>query len=516
MLALILNSLKILKSFALFIYSLYLSYGCSRLRIASTSGSRTPQQTPICRGLKPRAAIDIPSGHRCSYPFHENSLGMRISSCGGSPDGNSTFQHVRSLLTKSRDMSSTRHIRNGRWEWLMSQPGQLGGLTPLKSGSRRQIPGYPVTPAFARGGCYHRSLARCSGPRTNSRKNPEITSIRLIMDTEDPSTAAAKSLGSRVSVACLPCRNRHVRCDAQQPVCIRCSSEGRTCQYVKSRRGGLTRTRLAERRQARANNGPVTRSPSTTSPESGSPGRGVGQEYQAPADGFLRSPLEYRVRCTTESENGHSDETPESIFDIQFTNIETDFLIKSYYKHFHRCHPCVLPQRRFQQHYDRAPEKEILSLLVAVMRFIGSLYSCPEVTSQLQEKVKEGFQAAQRLTPDPFLAQCHILYSISLYWSAEKDRAREQIDAAIKIALDLGMNRSRFASEQGCGDAVLQESFRRTFWQIYCIDAYYAAIKRSPTFPLCEVEADTDLPCEEDEYESGVSRESPFQTTQAC
>ncbi|KAI0554005.1 hypothetical protein F4679DRAFT_529129 [Xylaria curta] len=340
-------------------------------------------------------------------------------------------------------------------------------------------------------------------PRINSPKNPDITSIRPTMDSEDPSTAAAKSLGSRVSVACLPCRNRHVRCDAQQPVCIRCSSEGRTCQYVKSRRGGLTRTRLAERRQARANNGAVTRSPSTTSPESGSPGRGVGQEHQTLGDGSSRSPIEYRVRYTTESETGNSEETLESIADIHFTSIETDFLIKSYYKHFHRCHPCVLPQRHFQQHYDRTPEKEILLLLVSVMRFIGSLYSCPDLTPQLQDKVKEGFQAAQRLAPDPFLAQCHILYSISLYWSAEKARAREEIDAAIRIALTLGMNRSRFTSEQGGGDVVLQESFRRTFWQIYCIDAYYAAIKRSPTFPLCEIDADTDLPCEEDEYESG-------------
>jgi hypothetical protein len=139
------------------------------------------------------------------------------------------------------------------------------------------------------------------------------------------------------------------------------------------------------------------------------------------------------------------------------------------------------------------------------MRFIGSLYSCPDLTTQLRDKVTEGFQAARRLPPDPFLAQCHLLYSIALYWSAEKAKAREEIDAAIAIALDLGINRRQFAAEHGRGDAVLQESFRRTWWQIYCIDAYFAAIKRYPTFPLCDVDVDTELPCEEDEYESGVS-----------
>ncbi|KAI0459096.1 hypothetical protein F5B21DRAFT_457178 [Xylaria acuta] len=325
------------------------------------------------------------------------------------------------------------------------------------------------------------------------------------MDSEDPSTAATKTLGSRVSVACLPCRNRHVRCDAQQPVCIRCSSEGRTCQYVKSRRGGLTRTRLAERRQARTGNGVVTRSPSDTSPESGSPGRGAGQEHQASGDAFSSLPLEYNVRPTAESGTSHGEETLDPIADIEFSGIATDFLIKAYYKHFHRCHPCVLPQHHLQQHYDhdKTSRQESISLLIAVMRFIGSLYVCPDSTPQLQDKVIEGFQAAQRLVPDPFLAQCHILYSIALYWSAEKIKAREEIDAAIRIALNLGMNHCRFASEHGGNDVVLQECFRRTFWQIYCIDAYYAAIKRSPTFPLCEVDVDTDLPCEEDEYESG-------------
>ncbi|KAJ2973841.1 hypothetical protein NUW58_g8837 [Xylaria curta] len=225
----------------------------------------------------------------------------------------------------------------------------------------------------------------------------------------------------------------------------------------------------------------------------------------ASGNGPSMSPLGCSVQ-PTEPEAAHgeaTDGTPESITDIQFSTVASDCLVKSYYKHFHRCHPCVLPQHRLQQYYDAAPGQESLALLIAVLRFIGSLYSFPDLTSQLQDKVIERFQATRRLAPDPFLAQCHILYSIALYWSAEKAKAREEVDAAIGIVLDLGMNRRGFASEHGGGDAVLEESFRRTWWQVYCIDAYYAAIKRSPTFPLCEVDVDTDLPCEEDEYESG-------------
>ncbi|KAI1345822.1 hypothetical protein F5Y01DRAFT_44774 [Xylaria sp. FL0043] len=327
------------------------------------------------------------------------------------------------------------------------------------------------------------------------------------MNPEDQSLAAAKaSGGGRVSVACLPCRSRHVRCDAQQPICVRCSSEGRTCQYVKSRRGGLNRARLAERRRARNGDGAVDGSPSDTSPESRSPrGRVVGQESR-PSSELLSTLLHGNsVRSsepeTSDLEGGYG--TPDSVTDVQCSSIATDFLIKLYYKHFHRCHPCVLPLRNLQQHYEKSPEQGSLALLVTVMRLVGSLYSHPELTPQLRDKVTEGFQAVKDLAPDPFLAQCHLLYSIALYWSAEKAKARGEIDAAIEIVLKLGMNRCEFASDHGHGDAVLQESLRRTWWQVFCIDAYYAAIKRSPTFTLCEVDTDTDLPCEEDEYESG-------------
>jgi hypothetical protein len=325
------------------------------------------------------------------------------------------------------------------------------------------------------------------------------------MNSEEQSSAAAKASGNRVSVACLPCRNRHIRCDSQQPTCVRCSSEGRTCQYVKSRRGGLDRAKLAARRRAR--DGAITGSPSDTSPESRSPLLEMGQGTRAPDKVLSTLPLQHSV-WSTEPESSDPEGTggtPASITDIQLSSVANDFLVQMFYKHFHRCHPCALPHNALHRLYEKTAEQGSLMLLIAVMRFIGSMYSCPELTSQLRDKVAEGFQAARRLTPDPFLAQSHLLYSIALYWSAEKAKAREEIDAGIKIALNLGMNRCQFVTDHGRGNAVLQESFRRTWWQLYCTDAYYAAIKRCPTFPLCEVDADTELPCEEDEYESGVS-----------
>lgn len=39
------------------------------------------------------------------------------------------------------------------------------------------------------------------------------------------------------TLACIPCRHRHVKCDALIPVCTRCQNAGSNCYYVRSRRG---------------------------------------------------------------------------------------------------------------------------------------------------------------------------------------------------------------------------------------------------------------------------------------
>ena len=103
------------------------------------------------------------------------------------------------------------------------------------------------------------------------------------------------------------------------------------------------------------------------------------------------------------------------------------------------------------------------------------------------------------------MVQCHLLYSIDLYWCEDKEQGRGEIDAAIHIALDLAMFDRQYATDNGNGDGALEESWRRTWWQVFIVDAYYAAIRRAPTFPTCDIDPTVDLPCEEDQYESGVS-----------
>lgn len=147
--------------------------------------------------------------------------------------------------------------------------------------------------------------------------------------------------------------------------------------------------------------------------------------------------------------------------------------------------------------------------LVSVMRYIGSLFAGSNMSAQLGQLAQKEIWEAQNNLPDPFMVQCHLIYAIALFWCGDKAQSREQMDAAIHAALDLAMFRHQFAIENGEGDAVLEESWRRTWWQLYIADAIFAAIRRETAFPTSEVDVSVELPCEEEYYESEVRLSIP-------
>jgi hypothetical protein len=79
------------------------------------------------------------------------------------------------------------------------------------------------------------------------------------------------------------------------------------------------------------------------------------------------------------------------------------------------------------------------------------------------------------------------------------------LDETIRLALELGINRQEFAQENSRGDPILAESWRRTWWQIYITDAHIAGSTHKFPFRTSNIEMTVDLPCEELDYELGVS-----------
>lgn len=321
-----------------------------------------------------------------------------------------------------------------------------------------------------------------------------------------PSLSLPESAATRISIACVPCRSRHLRCDGQKPNCSRCCAESKLCSYKESRRGGLTRAALAARRNATA-----------AVEEQGTGLQHISQSClsQSSFSTVTTDPTllqdDVDMLGTDSSKSRYLQDAPPNksaggLGSLSGFDVNRDPFIGLYYKYFHRLHPCVLPRKHLARMLKDPAKESSMKPLITVMKFVGSLFTQSEHSSQLKEAVITALSEREQdiLNPDAFMAQFYLLSSISLYWCGDELRAREVMDYAIQVALELGMHRQYFATANGFGDPTLQECWRRTWWQIYIVDAYYAAMKHVTTFATFDVEATTELPCEEDEYESGV------------
>lgn len=306
-------------------------------------------------------------------------------------------------------------------------------------------------------------------------------------------------------MACLPCRSRHLKCDATRPQCNRCLEVSRECQYAPSRRGGLDRAALAERRKRLALSGSEGYSNTTRNP---TPQiiAAFQLDQELPSQPLELSELSSDFNIldggNIDNETPASASAPASNLRTHDEEIETDPLITSYYKYFHRFHPFLLPHKAFIRVHRDVSSRLDLAPVIAVMRVVGHLYTAQELFTPLRDHAETCIAQAP---PSPIVVQCRLLYSIVLFWHNFKAGANHEIRSAVKLAVDLKMFRQEFASDHGAGNPVLMESWRRTWWMLYIVDAYYAGTLGTMNFSVFDIDATVDLPCEEREYESEVS-----------
>ncbi|KAI6311369.1 hypothetical protein MCOR30_010873 [Pyricularia oryzae] len=130
-----------------------------------------------------------------------------------------------------------------------------------------------------------------------------------------------------------------------------------------------------------------------------------------------------------------------------------------------RTGPAALPEDVWAHVLSNKARRGELEPLLACMRFIGSLYAKSDQATELGESVRLDIHTRGDLNPDPALAQCRLLYSIGTYWCGDRDTSRREMDAALGIAIGLGMHCREFTIENsGSGeDPVLAESLRTTW-----------------------------------------------------
>lgn len=317
--------------------------------------------------------------------------------------------------------------------------------------------------------------------------------------------ASRGSRATRSSLACLPCRSRHLKCDGRRPECSRCTESTEHCHYTESRRGGSSRASLAERRsrqsarQSALGNGP---SPSSDGLSSTRQGRIADGNHEP---GYSINLLDLDIegdRAGLASPSTSSTATPTSPLDHNYS-IDNDALIQRFYQDFHRFHPMAVPRRHLVLLYQDPDRQSALIPLIAVLRLLGHLFNSQAWSQPLQDFVEACFSQAS--AAEPVMVQCRLLYSMAQFWFDRKEEALTEMDSAVQLALDLGMHRQDFAVARSGGDPILAESWRRTWWWVDIIDAYYVGTLGNRDFAVVNIDATVDLPCSESSYERGVS-----------
>jgi len=176
----------------------------------------------------------------------------------------------------------------------------------------------------------------------------------------------------------------------------------------------------------------------------------------------------------------------------------------AFYYFFHAGHPFVLPKEYFIRMLKEGTTPN-LNVVMAAMRYIGSLYvdAGPARATYLDEAIRLCYQPGT--TKDGFLIQALLLVIVGLDGQCNQGRARELLADCERFAIEIDLNKREFATLHGRGNPVLEESWRRTWWDLYVCDGMIAGVHRVTKFLLFDIQADVGLPCEEQQYLSGVS-----------
>lgn len=323
--------------------------------------------------------------------------------------------------------------------------------------------------------------------------------------------------------SCQACRSRHLKCDGGTR-CSRCLQDGTECLYVKSRRGWK-----GPRRQARstlprndvsigdcdnpclllilimgnsANTLRVAGLPQSAPPLGGFNIPVNLDQFIPGRNGVLVSPSEVSFMVDSydrSNGSGMNQPIPNGLPTPPAINTSNTGLLAAYYVYFHPAHPFLLPK---PQMLELLSTGHFAHLNLAI-QYIGSLY-IPPVRRGAQEKELQNVLANADITRDGIMVQAMLLYSIGLHISDHEEQSAQVMQATIDLALELGMDKRDFAIRNGTNSAVMEESIRRTWWEVFVLDGLNAGVNSQYTLKLLGHQSSIDLPCEERDYESGV------------
>lgn len=276
------------------------------------------------------------------------------------------------------------------------------------------------------------------------------------------------------SVACTECRSRHLRCDAQKPSCSRCVEAQLSCVYLPSRRGG--------RRKARSRR---------DEPSAASVATAEYQPRESPLN-LVQTPRDDVSTPEDVQQRLHS-VPPLNSEDIPQPFVPDSRLVRLYYENFHPAHPILVPPAL----YDG---RNYPPYLQQVVRFIGSQYSMVLASDTYAQATADALSINNNAEKTPCMVQALLLYSIIQVARNEFPQAEVSFTQAIDIALELGMYQKQSTISFSSNQEPEAESLRRTWWELFAVEVYMAALQQKTHLRCGEVPNDIPLPCEESQY----------------
>lgn len=189
---------------------------------------------------------------------------------------------------------------------------------------------------------------------------------------------------------------------------------------------------------------------------------------------------------------------PSSLLDNAFQQ-NYSITIESFFTNFHAQHPFLLPRPFLLKILNQTS----LRLLSLVVQYIGSFFACPELTKDLHDLIVPELSSIT-LPKNSFSVQALLLFSIGLSAAFDLHESDKYLEVATNMALEIGMHHREFAESNGKNCKVREESWRRTWWELYVIQGLSAGTCTKHNFTLFAVNTDVFLPCDEWQYMTGV------------
>jgi len=315
-------------------------------------------------------------------------------------------------------------------------------------------------------------------------------------DSKDPKDGPSR-------LACLQCRQKHLKCDGKQPVCNRCSTADIQCLYTASRRGyrGPSKRKMPNEivmdtfsmtngEDYNAGTSAASQQPTPTStmfaPSSGYSSYPVNTQSDASimdADPFLMAQLLQGYHHSP----AFSVPMPAPIPSPSLSGID-EKLVYLYYDNFHKAHPILPPWHILRAHQ---PPKHLLN----VIQFVGGHFTTTYSRSVLRNMLTTELDKAPERSVA--LVQTRLLAAIAFHARNEQKEAIAILHRAIDLALEIGLNNEGAAIVHGRQIAILEESIRRTWWELFVVDGILAGLHQEKGFRTFGVQLGICLPCED-------------------